>query len=162
DGRPIVWPAPTHGAPKSPAVVAGGLAPWPVAADIIDWSLPCPSIFLSREEGRAIGVKRPLVEPTMARIAKGVWRYVIDCAEPFMGPVKSWGGGGNDPRSIDEPLRTTTASKRGEHAVVTPFVAPITHTRDGFRGRDMRQPLPAVTGAHRGELALIAPHLTKF
>ena len=59
-------------------MLAGTLKPWRTAAEIIDWSLPCHSIFLSREEGRAAGVNRPLADATMARIAKGVKRYVLD------------------------------------------------------------------------------------
>ena len=54
DGKSIVWPEPTHG---SPAQIAKELKikrvtrrkPWRTAADIIDWSIPCPSIFLSPE-----------------------------------------------------------------------------------------------------------------
>lgn len=43
DGEPIVWPKPTHGDPQSPAVCNGRLQAWVTAADIVDWSLPCPS-----------------------------------------------------------------------------------------------------------------------
>jgi site-specific DNA-cytosine methylase len=93
DGRPIVWPEPTHGDPKTDGVKDGRLKPWRTAAEIIDWSLPCPSIFMTREEARAyykatgIRVNRPLAEATMARIARGVKRYVLDAAEPFIVPV---------------------------------------------------------------------------
>ena len=74
DGQPIVWPEPTHG---SPAQIAKELKvnrvtrrkPWRTAADIIDWSIPCPSIFLSPEEAKEQGCKRPLAEKTLARIA---------------------------------------------------------------------------------------------
>jgi DNA (cytosine-5)-methyltransferase 1 len=38
DGQAIVWPEPTHGE---------GLLPYRTAAEIIDWSIPCPSIFLT-------------------------------------------------------------------------------------------------------------------
>ena len=71
DGEKIVWPKPTHGRPDDPEVISGRKLPWRTAADIIDWSLPCHSIFLSREEGRAVGVNRPLADATMARIARG-------------------------------------------------------------------------------------------
>ncbi|MDE1901479.1 MAG: DNA cytosine methyltransferase [Alphaproteobacteria bacterium] len=66
DGKPIVWPAPTHGP---------GLIPYRTAADCIDWSIPCPSIFER---------KRPLAEATLRRIAKGIFRYVIDAPKPFI------------------------------------------------------------------------------
>lgn len=67
DGRPIVWPEPTHGDPKSEAVRSGRLLPWRPAADIIDWSIECPSIFTR---------KRPLAEKTLRRIARGLQRFV--------------------------------------------------------------------------------------
>lgn len=75
DGQPIVWPAPTHGAPGSAGVKARMLKPWRTAAECIDWSLPYPSIF-----DRA----KPLAENTMRRIARGVQRYVIEAAKPFV------------------------------------------------------------------------------
>jgi DNA (cytosine-5)-methyltransferase 1 len=109
DGQSIVWPAPTHGP---------GLLPFRTAADIIDWSLPCPSIFLTKEEGRAIGVNRPLAAATMRRIARGVQRYVIDAAEPFIVPVTHAGDDRVHP--IGEPLRTITTAHRGELAVAVP------------------------------------------
>jgi DNA (cytosine-5)-methyltransferase 1 len=42
--------------------------------------------------------------------------------QPFLVPVKTWGGGGNNPRSVEEPMRTITTSKRGEHALCQAFV----------------------------------------
>lgn len=65
DGRPIVWPAPTHG---------GGLLPCRTAASCMDWSLPIPSIFER---------PRPLAEKTLARIAEGIRRYVLGSPSPF-------------------------------------------------------------------------------
>ncbi len=112
DGQPIVWPDPTHGP---------GLLRYRTAAECIDWSLPCPSIFLTREEGRRIGVNRPLAEATMARIARGVKRYVIDAAEPFIVPIAHYNGR-NTVQPTTAPLRTITASpnKGGSHALVVP------------------------------------------
>ncbi len=78
DGRPIAWPAATHGAPDSDGVRAGRLAPWRTAAECIDWSLPRPSIFTRQ---------RPLAEGTRRRIAKGIMRYVVNAAEPFIIPL---------------------------------------------------------------------------
>src|SRR5690606_19348795 len=75
DGRPIVWPKPTHGP---------GRRPYRTAAECIDWSIPCPSIFLTREEGRALGVRRPLAEATERRIARGIWKYVLTARQPFV------------------------------------------------------------------------------
>lgn len=116
DKKPIVWPAPTHGNPRSEAVQAGDLQPWQTAADIIDWSIPCHSIFLSKQDGRKVGVRRPLVPNTMARIAAGIKKYVIDAKEPFVLNITH--GGRLEP--VGEPLRTITAARRGEKAVVVP------------------------------------------
>ena len=101
DGQPIVWPQPTHG-PKG----GGGLLPYRTAAECIDWSRPCHSIFLTREEvrERKLRINRPLAKATMRRIARGVKRYVLDAAEPFL-------------------VRTVTTAQRGEQAFVTPFLA---------------------------------------
>lgn len=90
DREPIVWPEPTHGP---------GLLPYRTAADCIDWSIPCPSIFER---------KRPLAENTLRRIAKGVMRYVVESADPFI--VGVGGRMGQSPeRSIHAPLSKADA-----------------------------------------------------
>ena len=100
DGEPIVWPEPTHGP---------GMKPYLTAADCIDWSIPCPSIF-ERE--------RPLAEATMRRIAHGIRRYVLNAAQPFIVPVTHQGDDRVHP--IVEPLRTVTGARRGEFALAAP------------------------------------------
>jgi DNA (cytosine-5)-methyltransferase 1 len=109
DGRSIVWPARTH-APRKEAKRLG-LKPWVGAHTIIDWSLPVKSIF---------GRKKPLAEATLRRTARGVMRYVVDAAKPFIVPITHAG----DDRVHDaaEPLRTLTAAHRGEMAVVAPVL----------------------------------------
>jgi len=110
DGEPIVWPAPTSGKPDSLPVRAKKLKPWRTAGEIIDWDIPCPSIFER---------KRPLADATLRRIAKGVQRYVIDAAEPFIVPIANWSG--DRANSVGEPLTTVTANpKGGHHALVVP------------------------------------------
>ena len=148
DGRRINWPKPTHGNPGSPAVLSGRLLPWRTAAEIIDWSIPCPSIF-----ERA----RPLKDATCRRIAAGIMRYVINAPHPFIVPVcnGSWAAG--RVYAGDEPLRTITTAKGGEFAVVAPYFAPLTHHGSAERVYGPEDPLPTVTGAHRGEIALVAP-----
>jgi DNA (cytosine-5)-methyltransferase 1 len=94
----------------------------------------------------------------MRRIAKGVKRYVIDAAEPFI--VGVGGRMGQSPaRSTKKPFQTVTA--KADSVLAVPMVAPLTH-HGGDRAKSAQQPLSTVTGAHRGELALIAPHLTKY
>lgn len=144
DGRPIVWPEPTHA--KTPHK---GQKPWKPAADCIDWSIPCPSIFTR---------KKPLAPATMKRIAKGMKRYVLDSADPFIVPIAHYNG--SEPvHSVREPLRTVTAfPKGGTFAVAAPTIVPATHQGD-FRVHDPKDPLPTITAAHRGELMACAATL---
>lgn len=101
DGLPIIWPEPTHG--------KGRAQPWRTAAECIDFTLPCPSIFER---------KRPLAENTLRRIAKGVRKYVIDAAEPFIVGIDNASNGGRDAWPSSAPLTTITAEAR--HALVVP------------------------------------------
>ena len=153
DGRPIVWPEPTHGAPESEGVTSGRLKPWRTAAEIIDWSIPTPSIFLTREEGRAIGVNRPLAEATMARIAKGVERYVMKAAKSFVVGV---GGrmGQSDARSVDRPWQTITA--KADAALIVPV---ITYAQHGGSVRDPLDPMHTIAASPKDQNALISPYL---
>lgn len=100
DGQRIVWPTPTHGKHRP--------LPWRTAAECIDWSIPCPSIFERR---------KPLAENTLRRIAAGLRRYVIESPRPFIVGV---GGrmGQSPPRSVDQPYQTITA--KADAAVVVP------------------------------------------
>jgi DNA (cytosine-5)-methyltransferase 1 len=161
DGCKIAWPKPTHGKPTDPDVIASRKLPWRTAAEIIDWSLPCHSIFLTREEGRAVGVNRPLAEATMARIAKGVQRYVLEAAKPFLVPVTHQG----DERvyDADQPLRTITTAQRGEQALVAPFLVPRYGERPDQEPRTHPIDAPAATvvpTANGGSLvaAFLAQH----
>jgi DNA (cytosine-5)-methyltransferase 1 len=160
DGQRIVWPEPTHGAPDSPGVLAGRLEAWRTAADCLDWSLPCPSIFLSREDARAIGVNRPLAEATLARIARGVRRYVLEAAQPFIVPITHTG----DVRvhAVGEPLRTVTTAHRGELALAAPFLSAYYGPGRGGQDRsaDPMEPLRTQTTENRHSLvaAFLAQH----
>jgi DNA (cytosine-5)-methyltransferase 1 len=117
DGEAIVWPEPTHGAPDSPEVQSGKRLAWRTAEEIIDWSIPCPSIFER---------KKDLAENTMRRIARGLKRFIIDNPDPFVVPdpfvmrVNFAGSSHHYCDSIKEPLKTITA-KNG-WSVVTPYI----------------------------------------
>lgn len=153
DGEPIVWPKPTHGKPDSPDVLSGKLKPWRTAAEIIDWSIPCPSIFER---------KKPLAEKTLRRIAHGIMKFVVNNPTPFIVPICNTNWAGDRFYPGDEPLRTITTAKGGEQALVTPFIAPLTHHGNSDRSYTPETPLPTITGANRGEMAVISPHITKF
>ncbi|PZM63477.1 DNA cytosine methyltransferase [Paenibacillus dendritiformis] len=148
DGRPIVWPEPTHGDPESPEVKSGKLLPWRTAAEIIDWSIPCPSIFER---------KKPLAENTLRRIARGIERFVINNPTPFIVRVNHSGSNHHYCDSIEEPFKTVT-SKNG-WGLVTPYIARIGQT--GFGGDrlqyDIEDPLTTVTT--KAEHLLVTPVL---
>lgn len=134
DGLSIKWPKPTHGDPGSPAVRRAKLQPWRTAAECIDWSIPCPSIFERQ---------RPLADATLRRIAKGVMRYVVESGDPFIVPIANYGNGSELVNAIGEPLRTVTAwPKGGSFALVSAFLA---KHYGGVVGADLRDPLPTIT-----------------
>lgn len=132
DGEPIVWPEPTHGKPDSPEVLAGKRLPRRPAADIIDWSVPCPSIFER---------KKPLAEKTLRRIAHGIMKFVVNNPSPFIVPLTHHGSAGRS-YGLDQPLPTVTGANRGEMALVSPH---ITKFRNGAIGHDAGDPLATVT-----------------
>ena len=105
DGQPIVWPEPTHA--KNPAK---GQLKWRTAAECIDWTLPSKSIF---------GRKKDLAPATLRRVAKGMRKFVLDAANPFIVPIANWSG--ESVQSADEPLRTVTSyPKGGAFSIVSP------------------------------------------
>ena len=137
DGKPIVWPAPTHGGPTNPGVIAGLLKPWRTAAEIIDWSLPCPSIFATSAEIKAkhgIRANRPLADATMARIAKGTKRYVLDAAKPFLVSVNHGDSRGRREYSLDDPANTMTASRGEAPGAPVRLLRPAGRCEPGHRG----------------------------
>lgn len=97
DGRPIIWPEPTHAQRNSEKVKAGLLKPYVGAYTQLDFSLPCPSIFDTSEEiKKKYGLRavRPLASKTMERIARGLKKFVIDNQEPFIVQVNHSGAKG--------------------------------------------------------------------
>ena len=143
DGQPIVWPEPTHA--KKPAK---GQKPWRTAAECIDFSDLGKSIF---------GRKKDLAPATLQRVAKGMKKFVIDSATPFIVPIANLSG--ETVQSAGQPLRTVTSYPRGgAFSVVSPVIAPATH-QGSDRINDPLHPLPTVTCANRGELTLISPTL---
>lgn len=148
DGLPITWPEPTHF--KKPAK---GQRPWRAAADGIDWSIEGNSIF---------GRKKPLADATMRRIARGMKRYVLDSADPFIVPIANWSRDGS--HSSRQPISTITAYPRGgAHAVVAPTLIQAGYgERQGQapRSLDLGKPLGVVT-AGGGKHALASGYLVQ-
>jgi DNA (cytosine-5)-methyltransferase 1 len=146
DGRPIVWPEATHAEnPKA------WQQPWTQGHECIDWSIEGQSIFTR---------PKPYAAATLDRIAKGVFKYVLNCADPFIVPIANWSSR-NSIHSIREPMRTVTAWPRGgSFALVSPVFAPLTH-QGSDRVYSPLKPLPTVTAANRGEQALFSAFLAQ-
>jgi DNA (cytosine-5)-methyltransferase 1 len=152
DGVPVEWPSPTHGP---------GLIPARSAAECIDWSMPCPSIFER---------KRPLAEKTLWRVAQGIKRYVLGSPYPFIvrGVVSptlvQTGYGerkGQRPRSLDihEPLGTVVAGG-SKHALVSAFISRYYGGSRPVVAKELSAPLPTVTAWDHNSLAAVT--LAKF
>lgn len=153
DGKPIVWPKPTHS-----KTGADGLPKWRSAAEIIDWSLPCPSVFDTKADimGK-YGLKavRPLAKNTMRRIIRGVDKFTIRSGKPFIVQQKFQ----NAAQNIEKPLTTVTAV--GAHELCKPLLAPVTVTNTSNSvGGTVGAPVHTVTTA--GNQMLVTPSLVSI
>lgn len=160
DGKPIVWPEPTHAPADSEEVKAGLKKPYVGAYTQIDFSRPCPSIFDTSEEIKekyGIRAVRPLASKTLDRIAKGLKKFVLDNPEPFI--IQCNHGGERRPNDIREPMPTITG-KHG-YGIVEPYMVQIGQT--GFakdRSKDVREPLTTIVS--KNEHCLIEPTLAPY
>lgn len=160
DGKPIVWPEPTHAPADSEEVKAGLLKPYVGAYTQLDFSLPCPSIFDTSEEIKekyGIRAVRPLAPKTMERIARGLKKFVLENPEPFI--IQCNHGGERRPNDIREPMPTITG-KHG-YGIVEPYMVQIGQT--GFtkdRSKDVRDPLTTIVS--KNEHCLIEPKLVPY
>lgn len=159
DGRRIVWPEPTHAAPDSLEVAVGIKKPWVPVADVLDFSLPCPSIFASSKEimeQYGIRAVRPLSENTMRRIAKGIMKFVVNNPKPFIVSIAQTGFAGDGRQcSLSEPLRTVVS--KAEHCVCVPV---LMRNNENAVGSDAREPIGTITtGGHH---MLIAPSIIQY
>lgn len=160
DGKDIVWPEPTHAPADSEEVKAGTKKPWRSAAEIIDWNLPTPSIFASREEIKAqygITAQRPLRPNTLRRVARGIDKFVIRSPQPFLVNVNH--GEGNRCRSVEEPTHAQVS--KGEECLVCPTMIQYhTEQSEKVRGQDVTEPVMTIDASNRYGLA--ACTLTKY
>lgn len=151
DGKPIVWPEPTHAPADSEEVKAGLLKPYVGAYTQLDFSLPCPSIFDTSEEIKekyGIRAVRPLAPKTMERIARGLKKFVLENPEPFI--IQCNHGGERRPNDIREPMPTITG-KHG-YGIVEPYMVQI--------GQTIKEPIMTVDGSNR--YGLVTSFLSKF
>ena len=146
DGKPIVWPKPTHSKTGE-----NGLPKWRSAAEIIDWSLPCPSVFASKAQIMdEYGLKavRPLAKNTMRRIIRGVDKFTIRSGKPFIVQQKFQ----NAAQNIEKPLTTVTAV--GAHELCRPLLAPAmiqyhTEQTESVRASGLGTPINTVDASNR-------------
>lgn len=165
DGRPIVFPKPTHAPRNSSEVLSGALKPWKSAAEIIDFNQPCYSIFDSKEaikEKFNVRVNRPLKPNTLRRIAKGLDKFVIKSKEPFIIPIGYGERKGQAPRinDINQPLSTVVSSTKQYLCAPTLIQYHSEQSNEAARGQGLRAPLLTVDGSNRYGLA--AMHLTQY
>lgn len=160
DGKPIVWPKPTHASADSEEVKAGLLKPYVGAYTQIDFSRPCPSIFDTSEEIKekyGIRAVRPLAIKTMERIARGLKKFVIDNPEPFI--IQCNHGGERRPNDIREPMPTITG-KHG-YGIVEPTLAPYMGTNTtNHPGGNCKDPIHTITTGN--QQCLISPTLIQY
>lgn len=148
DGLPIVWPEQSHGEVTSSRVLAGSLNPYRTAAQCINFELPAQSIF---------GRKKPLATNTQRRVAKGVFRHVLNSPKPFIVTNTS----GHPGASVSEPLPTITTGNH--HFVGQPFVTPfITEHANASNQRTMPADTPLRTVCAQvkgGHFSVVSPQL---
>ena len=161
DGRPIIWPEPTHAPADSREVATGFKQPYMGAYTQIDFSLPCPSIFDTAEEIKdkyGIRAVRPLAPKTMERIARGLKKFVLDNPEPFI--IQCNHGGDRRPQDIRDPMPTITG-KHGFGIVAPALIQYHSETsKDAVRGQDIKDPIMTVDGSNR--YGLVTSFLSKF
>ena len=156
DGNPIVWPEPTHASPDTLDAASGWKKPWRTAAEIIDWSLPCPSIFASKREIKeqyGVNAVRPLADNTLKRIARGIDKFTIKNAKPFIVPIGYGERDGQAARiqSADAPLGTVVSSAKHYacDSLVQPFIA---LNNDHCNARGLGEPVATITTGNRNLL----------
>ncbi len=177
DGKPIVWPDTTHADPNGLEVAAGLKEPWVPVADVLDFSLPCPSIFASTEEimdEYGIRAVRPLSENTLQRIARGLKKFVLDNPNPFIvrqpeqmliSPTMIQMGygeaNGQKPRilNMDKPLGTIT-SQGNKFGLVSAFISKFYGGGNTNPSSDITEPLPTVTAVDHN--AICTAYVTQF
>lgn len=156
DGKPIVWPEPTHGPADSEEVKAGLLKPYVGAYTQLDFSLPCPSIFDTAEEiKRKYGIRavRPLAPKTMERIARGLKKFVLNNPEPFI--IQCNHGGERRPNDIREPMPTITG-KHG-YGIVEPYMVQCKYNNEA---QDVQKPIGTLTTV--GSHLLVEPYMVQI
>ena len=164
DGKPIVFPERTHAPRDSEEVKSGKCKPWKSAAEIIDWTIPCPSIFDTSEEIKekfGIRAVRPLAKNTERRIARGLDKFVLKNKEPFIVPIGYGERKGQAPRvhDINEPLSTVVGSGK-QYLAMPSLIQYHTEQTEKVRGQGLNDPIMTLDAANR--YGLSAAYLTEY
>lgn len=149
DGRPIVWPERTHAPQNSEDVQSGILLPWRSASEIIDWSLPCYSVFSSKSELKekyGVNAIRPLADNTMRRVIRGVDKFTIRSGKPFIVECNHIGTG--HMKDVESPLGTILA-KHAAGVASPSLIQYHTEQTERVRANGLGDPLPTVDAANR-------------
>ncbi len=158
DGKPIIWPERTHAPKDSEEVKNGKCKPWRGAAEIIDWTIPCPSIFDTTDEIKekySIRAIRPLAVNTQKRIARGIEKFVLQNKEPFIVPIGYGERKGQAPRvhDINEPLSTVVGSGK-QYLAMPSLIQYHTEQSERVRGQGMDEPIMTLDAANRYGLSV--------
>ena len=158
DGKPIIWAERTHAPKDSEEVKNGKCKPWRGAAEIIDWTIPCPSIFDTTDEIKekyGIRAVRPLAVNTRKRIARGIEKFVLQNKEPFIVPIGYGERKGQAPRvhDINEPLSTVVGSGK-QYLAMPSLIQYHTEQSERVRGQGMDEPIMTLDAANRYGLSV--------
>lgn len=158
DGKPIIWPERTHAPKDSEDAKNGKCKPWRGAAEIIDWTIPCPSIFDTTDEIKekyGIRAVRPLAVNTQKRIARGIEKFVLQNKEPFIVPIGYGERKGQAPRvyDINEPLSTVVGSGK-QYLAMPSLIQYHTEQSERVRGQGMDEPIMTLDAANRYGLSV--------
>ena len=158
DGKKIIWPERTHAPKDSEEVKNGKCKPWRGAAEIIDWTIPCPSIFDTTDEIKekyGIRAVRPLAVNTQKRIARGIEKFVLQNKEPFIVPIGYGERKGQAPRvhDINEPLSTVVGSGK-QYLAMPSLIQYHTEQSERVRGQGMDEPIMTLDAANRYGLSI--------
>ncbi|MCM3111655.1 DNA cytosine methyltransferase [Lederbergia lenta] len=155
DGQPIVWPNSTHGEASEVNVQLGIKKPYRTAGEIIDWSIPVPSIFTR---------KKPLAKNTMIRINRGIQKFIFETDKPYIVNDKAhfiqhyYTHQGPEVRasSLYEPLATIPTANR--FGLVT---AHLMVNTTGHPSSSLEEPLRTITtGGHHA--LITTSFITKY
>lgn len=157
DGRPIAWPERTHNKDG-----ADGLPKWRAAAEVIDWSQPCYSIFATKEEIKSrygVTAVRPLADNTMRRVIRGVDKFVIRAKTPYIVPWTVTNTCNSVGSQVTAPVHTVTTA--GNQLLLSPALIQYhTEQSENVRGQSVTETLRTVDASNR--YGLVSACLSKF